>query len=517
VNPRSDGASSNLLRLAWDHNVDAVMAIDLATELLVEANPASELLTGYNHDELIGIHPSLLHPEEERDAITQAFHRAPKRTTIRSDFHLQHKDGRRIPVRISASPPAASDGHMLSVLAFTDISELKVSEHRLSTQNWALSAYAAAIVALTQDITPEILLQTVCEAITRESAYLAAWVGIAQNDPGKTIRVGAAAGPAKAMIEELKTWSWDAQASSGESTMARCIRTNEIQIVQDAEMYQREEWRELARHHDIRSSVTVPFGVHNSWRGGLLVYAAHPQAFEPEAIRVFQHLAGQIDHGLRSIEQDQQLLAERIQLEKTQKQLTETLSATITAMSVAMEKRDPYTAGHESRTAAIADAIGKEMGWSEDRLLGLRLASLVHDIGKISIPREILNKPTKLTDAERVIIQEHPETAYLMLKDIPFTWPVADIVHQHHEKLDGSGYPLGIWGDAILPESRILAVADIVEAMSSARPYRPALGLDIALAKIESQSGTLLDPEAVRICASLFREHRLTLTPAALL
>jgi HD-GYP domain-containing protein (c-di-GMP phosphodiesterase class II) len=104
-----------------------------------------------------------------------------------------------------------------------------------------------------------------------------------------------------------------------------------------------------------------------------------------------------------------------------------------------------------------------------------------------------------------------------MLKDIPFTWPIADIVHQHHEKLDGSGYPLGIRGDAILPESRVLAVADIVEAMSSARPYRPALGLDVALAEIESQADTQLDAEVVRICASLFRERRFTLTPVELL
>ncbi|MDR3737262.1 MAG: HD domain-containing phosphohydrolase [Acidobacteriaceae bacterium] len=510
----SRGAGPRLLELAWNHNIDAVMAIDIATELLVDANPAAELLTGYTRDELIGTHPSLLHPEEERAIIKQTFRQAPNRSAVLSDFHLQHKDGHLIPIRTSSSPPIESAGHMLSILTFTDITALKASEYRLSTQNWALSAYAAAISALNQEITPEELLQSLCEAITCESAYLVAWVGIAEDDPGKTIRVAAYAGPAKALVSELSTLSWDADTARGQSSIARCIRTGETQVVQDAEQYWLEEWRELARRYGVRSSVAVPFGMHGSQRGGLLVYAAQPQAFSEEAIRVFQHLAGQIDHGLHALEQDRLLREERTRLVKTQQQLTETLTATVSAMSVTMEKRDPYTAGHESRTAEIAYAIGKEMGWCEDRLLGLRFAALMHDIGKIAIPSAILNKPTALTAAERTLIQEHPETAYLILKDIPFIWPVADIVRQHHEKLDGSGYPLGIQGDAILPESRVLAVADIVEAMASARPFRPALGLDAALAEIAKLAGTKLDAEVVRICTQLFREKRLELTPS---
>jgi PAS domain S-box-containing protein len=505
---------SGLLELVWNHSLNAIMAMDLTTELLVDANPAAELLAGYSREELIGTHPTLLHPEEERAAILRIFREAPNRSAVVSEFHLQHKDGHLIPVRAASSPPVESAGRMLSILTFTDITVLKASEYRLATQNWALSAYAAAIASLQQDSTPEQLLQSLCEAITCESAYLVAWVGIAEDDPGKTIRVAAYAGPARALVTDLNMLSWDAETDRGQSSIARCIRTGETQVVQDAEQYWLEEWRYLARRYGIRSSVAVPFGMHGSQRGGLLVYAAHPQAFTEEALQVFQHLAGQIDHGLYTLEQDCLLREERTRLVKTQQQLTETLTATITAMSVTMEKRDPYTAGHESRTAAIAYAIGKEMGWSDDRLLGLRFAALVHDIGKIAIPSSILNKPTALTAAERIIIQEHPETAYLILKDIPFTWPVADIVRQHHEKLDGSGYPLGIQGDAILPESRVLAVADIVEAMASARPFRPALGLDAALAEIAKLAGTKLDAEVVRICTQLFREKRLELTPS---
>jgi HD-GYP domain-containing protein (c-di-GMP phosphodiesterase class II) len=214
---------------------------------------------------------------------------------------------------------------------------------------------------------------------------------------------------------------------------------------------------------------------------------------------------------LHALEQDHLLNAERLRLQKSQMDLTDALTATVAAMSITMEMRDPYTAGHETRVADISNAIGREMGWSEDRLLGLRLASLVHDIGKIKIPSEILTKPTRLTPAEMAMIREHPETAYIILKDIPFTWPVAEIVRQHHEMMDGSGYPQGLTADEILPEARVMAVSDIVEAMASARPYRPALGLDVALAEVERLSGTKLDSEVVRICLSLFRERHFLL------
>jgi HD-GYP domain-containing protein (c-di-GMP phosphodiesterase class II) len=177
----------------------------------------------------------------------------------------------------------------------------------------------------------------------------------------------------------------------------------------------------------------------------------------------------------------------------------------------AMEMRDPYTAGHQSRVAEMAVAIGREMGWPEERLHALHVAAQIHDVGKISIPTEILTKPTPLSSGEWALIHEHPETGHTILKDIPFTWPIAEIVRQHHERLDGSGYPQGLKGDAILPEARVLAVADVVEAMASYRPYRLAIPLEIVLQEIESTAGTLLDPEVVRVCAALLREKRISL------
>jgi putative nucleotidyltransferase with HDIG domain len=227
--------------------------------------------------------------------------------------------------------------------------------------------------------------------------------------------------------------------------------------------------------------------------------------------QVFQHLADQIGHGLHAIEQERQLRAEQEHVAKTERQLTDALSAMVAPIVTAMEMRDPYTAGHQVRVAEIACAIGKEKGWSEAQLQGLRVAAMVHDIGKISIPAEVLTKPTKLSHAEWEIIHDHPETGFRILKDIPFPWPVAEIVRQHHERLDGSGYPLGLKGDAILPEAKVLAVADIVEAMSAFRPYRPAIELETVLREIEGQAGSLLDADVVRICAALFREKKFAL------
>jgi HD-GYP domain-containing protein (c-di-GMP phosphodiesterase class II) len=156
--------------------------------------------------------------------------------------------------------------------------------------------------------------------------------------------------------------------------------------------------------------------------------------------------------------------------------------------------------------ADIAVAIGKELGWPEERLHGLYVAAQVHDIGKISIPAEILTKPTPLSPGEWALIREHPETGYTILKDIPFAWPIAEIVHQHHERLDGSGYPRGLKADEILPEAKIMAVADVVEAMASHRPYRLAIKLHLVLRQIEKDAGSLLDAEAVRACVALFRD-----------
>jgi putative nucleotidyltransferase with HDIG domain len=175
------------------------------------------------------------------------------------------------------------------------------------------------------------------------------------------------------------------------------------------------------------------------------------------------------------------------------------------AFSSAMELRDPYTAGHQRRVTELALAIAQEMGLSGEQLKGLQVASLLHDIGKgLVVPAEILSKPGQLTVWEMALIKIHPQAGYEVLKKVDFPWPVAEIVHQHHERLDGSGYPQGLKDKDILLEAKIIAVADVVEAMSSHRPYRPSLGTEKALEEIEAQKGVLYDPQVVEACLRVF-------------
>lgn len=176
---------------------------------------------------------------------------------------------------------------------------------------------------------------------------------------------------------------------------------------------------------------------------------------------------------------------------------------TVRALCSIVEKRDPYVIGHQDRVADLAVAIGRRLGLGEYRLEGLRLAAIVHDIGKIVVPSDILNKPGRLSAPEFEIIKAHPDAGYDILKDIDFPWPVARMVREHHEAMDGSGYPLGLTGDRLLLESRILSVADVLEAVTSHRPYRPGLGLDRALEVLREMRGAKLDPEVVDACSAL--------------
>jgi PAS domain S-box-containing protein len=193
-------------------------------------------------------------------------------------------------------------------------------------------------------------------------------------------------------------------------------------------------------------------------------------------------------------------------LRQGHEQLRENLNLTVNALTSTVEMRDPYTAGHQQRVSILAGAIAAEMGLSQDSIEGIRVAGSIHDIGKIVVPAEILSKPGSLSQVQYEMVKMHPQTGHDILKGIKFPAPVARIVLQHHERVDGSGYPQGMKGEEILLEARILAVADVVEAMSSHRPYRPSFGIDKALEKISQNRGVLFDPDVVDACLRLFSE-----------
>ena len=202
----------------------------------------------------------------------------------------------------------------------------------------------------------------------------------------------------------------------------------------------------------------------------------------------------------------QQMAIDR--LRESQDELRTSLIGTIGVISKAVEARDPYTSGHQQRVSVLARAIAQQMGLDKEHVEWIRMGAAIHDIGKIHLPAEILSKPGRINEMEYGLIQTHAEVGYQIIRDVKFPWPIADIAHQHHERMDGSGYPQGLKGEEICLEARIVAVADVLEAMSSHRPYRPAVGIEKALGEITGNRGKFYDPDVVDACCKLFELGR---------
>ena len=265
---------------------------------------------------------------------------------------------------------------------------------------------------------------------------------------------------------------------------------------------------------EMRSVIGVPLIAKGSVIGVIEVVDTEPGKFDTSYQALLEWLAASasiaIDNA-RLYEHAQHEIIDRERAEKdlsrSVKRLRKTLNGTIQAITMIAERRDQYTAGHQRRVADLAQAISREMGLSEDHIEGIRVSGLVHDVGKMAIPAEILSKPGMLDEEEFALIKKHPQAGYDILKEIDFPWPIAEIVLQHHERMDGSGYPQGLPGEEIMIEARILCVSDVVEAMVSHRPYRPALGLPKALEELKRRNGDLYDPEVVRVCLTLFQDE----------
>jgi putative nucleotidyltransferase with HDIG domain len=250
----------------------------------------------------------------------------------------------------------------------------------------------------------------------------------------------------------------------------------------------------------VRSALLAPMLYQGNVIGVLQLHSRVLDGYEEEDLDLLSGLANVAAIAIRNA----QLVEEaRLQAER----LSSAFDGIIRTVSAAAEMRDPYTAGHQQRVARLASAIAETLGLDEQTIEGVRVASLVHDIGKLSVPAEILSRPGRLTETEFEIIKSHAESAFRILESIEFPWPIADTVYQHHERLDGSGYPRGLAGDEISLEARIIGVSDVVEAMASHRPYRPSLGLERALEEIEAQKSTKLDSQVVEACLALFRER----------
>ena len=389
---------------------------------------------------------------------------------------------------------------MLSV-----IEDQKQTEVEKEHANRALATLSAVNSTLVRAASEDELLQSICQAIVRQRGYRMAWVGYKQHDENKSIKIMARAGHDEGYLDAMQlTW---AETEHGMGPSGRAVRNGKTQLCQDiANDPQYLPWRDEALKRGYAASITLPL-TNGEVFGILHVYSAVVNDFTLSEVALLEEMAGDLAFGVRTLHtrHERDLAQDKVQQQLAQ--LQDNLEDTMRAIAAIVEMRDPYTAGHQIRVADLAAAIARQMGLPDEQAHVIHLAGTVHDLGKINVPAEILSKPGKLTDIEFGLIKIHPQAGYDVLKGIDFPWPIAQVVLQHHERLDGSGYPQGLKGDAILLEARILAVADVVEAISAHRPYRPGLGIEVALEEITKNREIFYDPQAVDACVALFREQ----------
>lgn len=478
-------------------------------------NPAAAEMLQWPADALVGQVMHALHHHTKADGTPHPFEECPIHaayldgaTHREADDVFWRKDGTRFPVEYVSTPMRDEQGELMgAVVSFADMSERKAHEKALARAVRALKTLSAGNKALVRATDELALLQAACRVAVEVGGYRMAWVGFADDNPEKTVTPKAWAGIEEGYLSNLNlTW---ADAEHGQGPASRAIRNGEPVVVHDiAADPGMVPFRELAIRRGYASAFAFPLRVDGRVIGALGIYAAEQDAFDDEEVELLEELGGDLAFGVASLrtrtERDRIAYAHEHHAEMLQKSLEQSIQA----IADIVEARDPYTAGHERRVGELAVAIAREMGLAEERIHGIRLAAGIHDLGKIKVPAEILAKPGKLTDVEFMLIKTHPQAGYDILKDVDFPWPIADMVWQHHERLDGSGYPQGLQDGPILLESRIMTVADVVEAMASHRPYRAALGIETALKEIERGRGSAYDPTVADACLKLFREGR---------
>ena len=352
----------------------------------------------------------------------------------------------------------------------------------------ALATLTKANAALVHAPDEESLLRQMCGAAVEAGGYPLAWYGRLRPDGTFEVQALNSESPAEAYLRGFNIEQGVSLAASGATW--RTARSGESIVYTDGgSAPDFEGWRSRARDYGLRSSVSLPVRHEEQLDGLLMVYSVEPDAFDPNAVQILEELAQELGFGLGRLSANQRI--------------TGALEGTIRVLAATVELRDPYTAGHQARVSNLAAQIAEHLQLDESAIHGIRLAGLVHDIGKVTVPTEFLTRPGTLRPAELELIKEHAKIGEDLLSSIDFPWPIASIVGQHHERMDGSGYPRGLAGRDILVPSRIMAVADVVEAMSRFRPYREALGEDIALQEITLHRGVLFDADAVDACIAV--------------
>ena len=469
-------------------SADMIFTVDLDGNFLV-TNKAIHSYLGYSEEEIKKINGfKLLHPDD-LNRVQCRFASLRKGKTIRNlEYRYRKKDGAYITILNSACPVFGPEGNVVGAFGIArDISARKKKEEELREHHDNLEKLVAErtreLRLVNKRLQHELLERKQAEEATRQSKQqledllaTAPVVMCRTNLKGKVTYVNK-------KFEETTGYSKGEVVGKYWPTLG--ILPTDV----DALMHRTTD--------KLSGRPASPMEVAVRCKDGQLKYVSGIGEVIKENGKPV---------GIQVIAQD---ITERKKAEEqaacSMRQLLKALEDMVEALAMTVESRDPYTAGHQRRVTQIACAIADDMGLAEDQLVGIRLAGLIHDVGKVRVPSEILTNPDGLTEAEMRIVRTHPMVGYEILKNIEFPWPIAQAVLQHHERLDGSGYPSGLSKEEIITEARILAVADVVEAMASHRPYRPSLGIDEALNELECNRGKLYDSAAVDSCVRLFK------------
>jgi PAS domain S-box-containing protein len=470
-----------------DDAVRARVLLGAISEIVIETDqsgfirwisPSCTLTLGWTPAQLVGTDAGdLVHPDDfpallaYRDALTLVSGglRAP-------EIRVRTFEGTYRWAWIETRPLRADDGTIVGL-----VSTLRDAQEEIMLRR-ALVTLSAGSRILVHAVAEDELLRQMCQAAVDAGGYALAWYGRKVHDAACSVEpVGCSTQNADYVADITITW---ADEPLGRGPTGTAIRSGETQLLaRTGQSREFAPWREVAAERGFRSSIAVPVVVDGKVDGALMVYALEEDAFDARSIATFEDLAGEIGYGVHRL--------------RDGRKLEQAFVSAIDLLAAAVESRDPYTAGHQAAVADLAAAIGGELCLDESCIAGLTYGARVHDLGKIAIPIEILTHPGKLDDEQMALVREHTNVGWEIASRFHWPWPVADMVRQHHERLDGSGYPLGLHGDEICLEARIIAVADVYEAVAADRPYRASMGAEKSWNLIASGRGSLFDADVV--------------------
>ena len=496
---RAIRVSETRYRRLFETAQDGILLLNAETAQIEDVNPFLINMLGYSHAEFLGKKIWEIGAFKDTALSKDAFIELQTKHFIRyDDLPLVAKNGTCFSVEF-VSNAYDCEGIQVIQCNIRDNTKRHIAEIDLRATTRALKMLSESNVALLRAETEHILLAEFCRIAVETGGYRMAWVGLAEDGHDKMVKTLSFFGQDEGFLELFKiTW---AESELGNNPTARAIRSRQAQFVDNIAIDPiMTPWRDEALKRGYQSVIAVPFQLPNELMACLTLYSPKIDVWSSPERQLLQEIAADLAFGIAAL----QTATAKIQYQVS---LRESLEQTIQVIASTGEERDAYTAGHQRKVAALCSRLATELSLSADRIHGLHLAASIHDLGKIGIPAEILAKPRRLTAIEYSLIKEHPTIGFNILKGVSFPWPIAQIIIQHHERMDGSGYPMGLKDDDLLMESKILAVADVVEAMASHRPYRAALGIEEALNEISAQRGITLDSKIVDACLRVFNEQ----------